>query len=156
MEKAPLYRKENKRAVHYRGDIGGEYRYSRNTKKQKEGEFTHQGMKQGKQRGLDYTPLFKFLLSKVGKNWDEIHSEAVSRLDKEDPIFIMVAIKDEDKKGSFRYGESTYYSGLFVDENHILQKVKPELSINDFYPKCTCCTHTFNGIVVTNKYINPL
>jgi len=43
------------------------------------------------QRGLDYTPLFFFLLSKIGQHWDEVYSEAISRLDRPDPIFWMVA-----------------------------------------------------------------
>ncbi len=29
-------------------------------------------MKRGVERGLDYTPLFKFLLSKVGSDWDSV------------------------------------------------------------------------------------
>lgn len=33
-------------------------------------------------RGLDYTPLFRFLLAKVGMPWNEIHPEAIARLDR--------------------------------------------------------------------------
>lgn len=96
-------------------------------------------------RGLDYTPLFRFLLSKVGQNWDEIFSEARSRLDKTDPIFWMVAMNEQEKKDYVRVGESSYYSGLFVDENGILQIHNPNLKAVDMMPFCNCCTHTFNG-----------
>ena len=54
------------------------------------------------QRGLDYTPLFKFLLKKVGSNWDDVYSEAVSRLDRPDPIFWLVAINENQKKDYVR------------------------------------------------------
>ena len=96
-------------------------------------------------RGLDYTPLFKFLLSKVGNNWNEVFSEAKSRLDKQDPIFWMVALNEEEKKDCVRVGESTYFSGLFVDNNGVLQLVNPNLKAVDMKPFCDCCTHTFNG-----------
>lgn len=111
-------------------------------------------MKQGVQRGLDYTPLFKFLLSRVGKNWDEIYAEAVYRLDKKDPIFWM--IEEENNHGNsvpcgvFRYGNS-FFNTLYIDENNLLQKVNKELTVNDLYPSCSCCTHTFNGVVLKNK-----
>lgn len=143
-DKKPLWRKENKIALHYRGDTGGEFRHSRHTKKD-----TKRGMGGKKQRGVDYTPLFKFLLSKVGQNWDSVYSEAISRLDKKDPIFWMVYTNlNAEMKDSFRAGESSQYSCLFVDDNNILQLVNPNLSINDFKPSCHCCTHTFNGKVI--------
>ncbi|MGB4774294.1 MAG: hypothetical protein WBP45_03920 [Daejeonella sp.] len=63
-----------------------------------------------KQRGLDYTPLFRFLLSKVGANWNNVFSEAKARLYKPDPIFWMVAIHENDKKDYFSSGESSYFS----------------------------------------------
>ena len=40
-----------------------------------------------KQHGLDYTPLYKFLLFKVGRKWDEVYSEAIARLDKKNQFF---------------------------------------------------------------------
>ena len=161
-KKDPLYRKENKLALHYRGDTGGEYRHSRNTKRNKESDEIRSSMKGKKQRGRDYTPLFRFLLSKVGKKWDEVYSEAVSRLDREDPIFWMVYLEEpahdihhpEGKmNGSFRAGESSYYSKLRVDENGILQYVNPDLTINDFVKSCDCCTHTFNGKIINRPWI---
>jgi hypothetical protein len=161
--KEPLYRKENKLAIGYRGDIGGDFRHTRNTKKFKRSDNHLSGMGGNKQRGVDYTPLFRFLLSKVGEKWDAVYSEAVSRLDREDPIFWMVYTEDpvvdfhhpdQEMKESFRAGESSMYSKLMVDENGILQYVNPNLTINDFHKTCHCCTHTFNGKVINNPWIN--
>jgi len=107
----------------------------------------------GKQlRGLDYTPLFRFLLSKIGADWSSVYSEAVSRLDKPDPIFWLVAKSAYDRQKCVRVGESTYFSGLYVDERGLLQAVDPNLSVVDLYPLCGCCTHTFNGKPFTNRF----
>lgn len=145
--KEPLYRKVNTRARHIHHNFGSEARYDRNTKK-----GMNKSMKKDVERGLDYTPLYRFLLSKVGKNWDEVHSEAVSRLDHEDPIYHLVARHEAEKKDSVRCGESAYYSGLYVDENNTLQKVNPDLKNEDFFPGCHCCTHTFNGTPFQKTY----
>ncbi|MDP1183677.1 hypothetical protein Q6285_30915, partial [Klebsiella pneumoniae] len=72
-------------------------------------------MKKGVRRGLDYTPLFRFLLSRVGQDWDEVYSEAVARLDLKDPIFWMVALREMDEQDYIRAGEASYFSGLKVD-----------------------------------------
>ncbi len=153
--KKPLYRKENKTVHGYRGDKGGDYCHSRHTKQTHQEELdevARKGMKGNVKRGRNYTPLFRFLLSKVGQNWNEVYSEAVNRLDTEKPIFWMVALKEEDKKATIRIKESSYWSGLYVDENNILQKVNPDLTIQDLHPYCNCCTHTFNGVEFTNKF----
>lgn len=102
-------------------------------------------MKKSDQRGLDYTPLYKFLLSKVGEDWDKVHSQAVARLDKEEPIYHLVAKIPSKKREYVCCDESTYYSGLYVDDDNILQKVNKDLKNEDLYPSCWCCTHTFNG-----------
>lgn len=68
-----------------------------------------------------------------------------SRLDKSEPIFWMVSLNEIDKKDFIGTGESTYFSGLFVDENNILQKCNPELTKENMIKFCDCCTHTFNG-----------
>lgn len=157
--KKPLYRKDNKRlrmgGAHI--NTGGEYRYKRNTKEFKNSEAQREGMRV-RNLGVDYTPLFRFLLSKVGQVWSEVHSEAVSRLDKSEPIYWMVR---EDKSkiddcGFFRVSENTMWQELYVDADGILQKAPlPE------YPKvsCACCTHTFNGNILPNNkpehYYNP-
>ena len=143
--KKPLYRKVNTRARGVHHYFGGDYRNNRN----KESSI---GMSQGIQRGLDYTPLFKFLLSKVGCNWDDIHSEAVSRLEKQEPIFWIVAKNKESADDYLRVGESSYYSGLFIDSNNLLQIAAPEITEKTLEPLCKCCTHTFNGIQYTRKF----
>ena len=145
--KEPLYRRVNTlaRGMHHGG---GEYRWSRHRQDQ-----IGQGKMHGeKRRGLDYTPLFKFLLSRVGKDWDEVYGEAVSRLDRTEPIFWMVAASEHEKKPCVRVGESSYYSGLFVDENNRLAVVEPNLRVEHMKPSCTCCTHTFNGAPFVQKY----
>jgi len=145
-EKPKLYRKVNTKAKGVQHLFGGDFKDTRNSK----GESVQQvkGTMFGtKQRGLDYTPLFKFLLSKVGSKWDEVFSEAKSRLDREEPIFWIVALHEDEKKDYVRVGESTYFSGLFVDDDGILQLVNPNLKAVDMTPSCNCCTHTFNGKV---------
>jgi hypothetical protein len=153
-EKEPLYRKVNTKARGVHHNKGGDAKYDRNTKK------GFEKMKQGVQRGLDYTPLYRFLLSKVGQDFDTVFSEAVSRLDKEDPIWHIVIRPEENltiRIEPARYicsGESTFYSALYVDDNNVLQLVDPNLKNEDFAPGCTCCTHTFNGKPLLRKYIN--
>lgn len=144
-DKNPLYRKVNTKARGVYHLIGGNYSDARN-------KDSAIGMRQGVQRGLDYTPLFRFLLSSVGKKWDDVYSEAISRLDKRDPIFWLVSIEKEDAEESVRVGESSYYSGLYVDELGLLQVVNPTVNETTLEPKCGCCTHTFNGVVFTKKY----
>ena len=103
-------------------------------------------------RGLDYTPLFRFLLSKVGKPWDDVHAEAVARLDKPDPIFWLVALPGQDRNDYVRVGESSYYSGLYIDDAGGLQLVDASLGPASLTPSCACCTHTFNGVRFTQRF----
>jgi len=147
-EKKPLYRKENKRALHHRSnDPGSQYRYERNSKAMNKFEGTHKSIKRTR-GGYDYTPLYMFLLSKVGSKWDEVFSEAVSRLDKEDPIWDMVMLDLTEKykykkigHGIARIENAQYHSLTVVDG--ILVKIDPEAKP---YPaSCSCHTHTFNG-----------
>ena len=149
-QKEKLYRKDNKKALHYEGNTGWEYRYDRNTKKLKEFEGNFKGIKKT-DKGMDYTPLYRFLQSKVGSNWDEVHSEAISRLDKEEPIWHIVILDTEEpsrynlKSGITRVGNSQYHS-LTVNEDRILVKINSDAL--PYPPSCSCCTHTFNGKVI--------
>ena len=143
-DKKPLYRKVNTRARRVRHFFGGDFKHSRN-KKRESLEQMKGSMHGQKERGLDYTPLFRFLLSKVGTNWDEVFSEAKSRLDKPEPIFWLVALHNDEKRDYVRTGESTYFSGLYVDNKGVLQLTKPALKAKDMTPFCDCCTHTLNG-----------
>jgi hypothetical protein len=141
--KKPLYRKVNTRARGVRHNFGGDFKNSRHAKSVIADQVTN-SMHGKKERGLDYTPLFRFLLSKVGSTWDEVYSEAISRLDKKEPIFWLVALDEADKKDYVRIGDSSYFSGLYVDENKVLRLSNPELKAKDLKPFCECCTHTLN------------
>ena len=108
-----------------------------------------------RRQGRDYTPLYRFLLSKVGEDWDAVHAEAVSRLEDPAPIFHMVALKPADRRPVMRSGESSYYSGLYVDDTGRLAVVDPGIDHTTFEPSCGCCTHTFNGKPVVKPYTGP-
>lgn len=139
-EKAPLYRKYNKRAWGYHHSS---FRDDRNSKEVKYFEGAHRSMPRSR-AGYDYTPLFRFLLSKVGQEWDGIFSEAVSRLDKQVPIFWIVDLHFKNgARGVTGIGESTYYSKLTVRDG-ILEIADREAPLPVKY--CNCCTHTFNGV----------
>ena len=151
----PLHRPVNTKArgVHHR--FGGKASWDRNTKSAARDESMLGSMHGSKRRGLDYTPLFRFLLSRVGQDWDKIHSEAIARLDRPDPIFWMVAIRPEDRKPYFVTGESTYFSGLYVDGENRLAVVAPDITAASLEPVCGCCTHTFNGTRFTQAFTTP-
>lgn len=149
-EKGPLYRKVNTRVrdprrVH---TVGGDFRHERNTKTHSDPEHapTKRGMGKKERRGLDYTPLFRFLLSRVGKPWSDTFAEAQRRLDKPDPIHWMVRGLDDLDEPYVRLSESSYWSKLYVDNDGVLRKVDPNFGPENFpTPTCTCCTHSFNG-----------
>jgi len=142
-EKKPLYRKVNTRTHNVHHGQGGEYRWQRNTKV--DAEAPDRSMHSTLRHGRDYTPLFRFLVSKVGQPWGVVFSEAVGGLDEQKPIFDMVALRQVDKTDIVRSGESSYFSGLFIDDEGLLQKTNPNLTAKDMVPFCHCCTHTFNG-----------
>ena len=113
--KEPLYRKVNTRARGVHHHFGGDYRHQRNTADEDDPTRTRGSMHGSKRRGLDYTPLFRFLLSKVGEDWDAVYGEADARLDRPDPIFWLVARTEADERDYVCLGESSYYSGLTID-----------------------------------------
>lgn len=145
MNKAPkpLYRKFNKRAAGFHHNTPpGRFGDERNTKVIKNSEVLFMSIGHTRE-GYDYTPLFRFLLSRVGHNWDEVFSEAIERLDKPEPIFRMVDLhyKNGDA-GIVRLGENSYYSKLTVI-NGIL--VYTDEHAGPPVPACTCCSYSFNG-----------
>lgn len=143
-EKSKLYRKVNTKTYNVHHYYGGDFKNSRNSKRETL-ENIRGSMFGKKERGLDYTPLYRFLLSKIGGVWNEIYSEAKSRLDKPEPIFHMVALNYDDKEDFICVGESSYFSGLYVNNDGILQMSNPNLKAFNMKPFCSCCTHTFNG-----------
>ncbi len=150
--KEPLYRKVNTRTHGVHHGRGGEARWERNTKATARADTMRGSMHSGLRHGRDYTPLFRFLQSRVGRPWHEVHSEAVARLDRPDPIFWIVARIEADRKPVVRVGESSYWSGLFVDDEGVLALVAPDQGVETLWPACLCCTHTFNGKPFTNPY----
>ena len=104
-----------------------------------------------KRRGRDNTPLFRFLLSMIGEDWEKVHEEAVERLDTAEPIFWMVA-RNEHEKTPYIRTENAIFSGLYVDGAGNLAKVAPDLRNEDLMPHCSCCTHTFNGVALVEEY----
>lgn len=142
-----LYRKKNTTARGVKHNCGGDYKSKRNSK-----NSSLVKMKKGFNRGLDYTPLYKFLLKRVGFSWDETFSLASNRLDQDQPIYHIVSVTLNEADEYVRIGESSYYSGLYVDDEGVLRVVNPELNETSFSPICPCCTHTFNGIQFTKKH----
>ena len=108
----------------------------------------------GAQIGWDYTPLFKYLLSKVGQSWNDIYKDVKSRLNSTIPIYWMVyRYRNIDNLvGYIRVGKSTYYSSLCVDSKGLLQYVDKTIDQHTLKPDCDCCTHTFNGKKFSKKY----
>ena len=84
--KEPLYRKVNTVARGVRHPHSGEFRRQRNGKAETTAKAD--GVTRGKMRPavrsgfFDDTPLFRFLLSKVGQDWTAVQAEAISRLDR--------------------------------------------------------------------------
>lgn len=156
MKKEPLYRKVNTTARGVFHRFGPDFSITRRSVNAGEVELDAISMKKGVRRGLDYTPLFRFLLSRVGRNWDEVYSEAVSRLDRKDPVFWMVALRETDEQDYIRSGEASYFSGLKVDESGVLRVVNAMVGPGSLAPQCPCCTHTFNGIRFTRPYDESL
>lgn len=145
-QKEPLYRRVNTRTRGVRHG-GGEARWDRHSK-----AGMAASMHAGQRNGLDYTPLFRFLLSKVGQDWDHVRSEAVARLDGVEPIYWMVARSELDERPCVVMGETSFWSGLKVDELNRLVKVAPDLTLEDMVPGCACCTHTLNGVRFTRRF----
>lgn len=173
MKKKPLYRKENKTSLQTKYYIrrGKDHRHTRHTKKFLNSEAQSMSMNSG-HYGRDYAPLYNYLLKAVGRNWDDVYSEVKNRIgvlpDYFNPIFTMVNenvfIKDDGFLyklhahygickiyPSFRAGEFTYYSSLYVDENNMLRKVSNINKGEMLEVTCGCHTHSFNGKVFKGK-----
>lgn len=150
--KKPLYRPVNTRTHGVRHGSGKASRWERNTKGVLASDAKTGSMHSGQRHGFDYTPLYRFLLSRVGEDWEETFREAVSRLDRAAPIFWMVARDEAGRTACFRAGESSWFSGLYVDEAGRLALVDPDMDETRMAPLCACCTHTFNGKRFTRRF----
>lgn len=149
-----LYRPCNTTAHGARRTTGGDYRHQRHTKLEIGSDAKTGRMRpvRGRTPDRDYTPLFRFLLSKVGEPWAEVYGEAIARLDREEPIFWLVALEESARTAVVRVGESTYYSGLYVDDAGTLQLVDPTQNVATMVPTCGCCTHTLNGVLFVRPW----
>ncbi|PTT86751.1 hypothetical protein DBR42_13080 [Pelomonas sp. HMWF004] len=152
VRKPLLFRKVNTTAHGVHHLDGGDFRDQRQDREPGQLDLARLPMHGRLRRGLDYTPLFRFLLSKVGEDWNAVHAEAVSRLDRSEPIFWLVARGPSEERDCVRIGESSYFSGLKIDSEGRLQRVNPALGPESLAPDCKCCTHTFNGIRFTRPF----
>lgn len=144
-----LYRSVNTTTRHHSNNPGAEYRGKRNAKKLSNELLPQRESMHGKQnRGRDYTPLFHFLLKQIGQPWDEVFSKASARLDTTEPVFWLVALHEHQRRDLVCIDESSFYPGLFVDENGRLQQVNPAITGKDVEVTCRCCTLTFIGVPV--------
>ena len=150
--KEPLYRKVNTTAHRVHHGRGGDFSDDRNARATQGDEPVRSPMHGRRQLGLDYTPLFRFLISKVGAPWDGVYSEALARLDRPDPIFWLVARRPNERRRYVLVGESSYYNGLYVDDAGTLQLVDKVVGPSSLVPRCRCCTHTFNGTPFTRPF----
>ncbi|KTC40452.1 hypothetical protein AO265_21005 [Pseudomonas sp. ABAC61] len=138
MEKQPLYRKVNTRTRGVSHKVHPPYARQRHSKALAAKEQQRGSMHSGLRLGLDYTPLFRFLLSRVGEPWDAVFSE------------------DEHERTDYvRIGHFSFFSGLYVDAEGRLQMVDPQLRAANMSPDCPCCTHTLNGVPFGQPYCRP-
>ena len=125
LQKPLLYRSVNTRTHGVRHGSCSACRYKRHSKKAQRALSTRGSMHSHHQHGLDYPPLFRFLLSKVGHQWDNVFSEANARLDRPDPVFWMVALHESDKRDYVVLDENSYYSGLCVGASPLFPHHSP-------------------------------
>ncbi|ENY0879170.1 hypothetical protein ACFVFU_000224 [Enterobacter hormaechei] len=141
-----LYCSVNTTTRHHSNNPGAEYCWERNRKRVGDELLAkRESIHGGQKHGRDYTSLFYFLIKKIGKSWNEIFSEVCGRLDTTEPVFWLVALHEHQRRDLFCIGESSFYPGLFVDENGILQEVNTSITIKDVKVTCRCCTHTYIG-----------
>lgn len=134
----PLYRKVNRKCLHCYDTKSKHYRWQRNTKKEKkllEDSISHGKMHKRPSmflgRKYDYTPMLMYVLNRVGEDVDKVYSDVCKRIEGEGKVLFnkMVSRKPKETlKDYFRYGEGSYYSQLYVDDENKIQKVNPNLS----------------------------
>lgn len=146
---APLYRKVDTTAHGVRHRFGGDERDVRAARSARldDDAPARAGMHGRVRRGRDYTPLFRFLQSRVGQPWASVHSEAVARLDDDRaPIGWLVTVHGPPARDRVLIGESSWWRALYVDDAGLLQFVDPSLDAAELAPDCACCTHTLDGV----------
>ncbi|WP_297627201.1 hypothetical protein [uncultured Rikenella sp.] len=147
----PLYRKVNRKSsyqCHVIESKGGRFAWQRHSKAMRQFDGRYLPMRSATSsvtNGYDYTPLFRYLLSRVGDRWDEIYSAVKPRLNTTEPIWWVVSQDGypQDGCGWVHIGEGACWSKLWIDAEGRLRKVDPMLS--NISPDCSCHTHSFNG-----------
>ncbi len=99
--KKPLYQKVNPTAHGVYHHIGGNFSEARNQTNSIDAPMS-QSLRKGARRGLGDTPLFRFLLSRVGRHWNGTFSVAVGRFDQNATTFWLVALREEDAQDYVR------------------------------------------------------
>lgn len=157
----PLYRKWNTRVLspsYWLNLWGGDYRHER-SKHKNDFETTKLPMKKNRGAGYDYTPLYQYLRSHVGENWNDIYSKILPRLpdtkEGREAWTIFVLQPGEKVRPLVRYGPRSMFSALYIDEKNLLQVVDPTVGVehcNAPYGKDFPETYTLNGkrIMKTN------
>ena len=144
-----LYKKQNNKSLMTRNyqPFNPEFKWKRNSKEMKNFDGNKQSMT-SKKHERDYTPLFLFLIASVGNKADDVYSIAKRRSDERFQEYWNYMF---DGSEFHRMGENSYYSGLMIDENGLIQKVDPTLEgrLDQFmydagYDKWT---QSFNGKV---------
>ena len=123
-QKNPLYRKINTKSLSTRYWVEGKPKYKHDKLKYEREGLMVIPIKRRRVHGcnwgnFNYNPLFRFLHSKVGSNWDEIYSECCDRLLYREPVWVLV---DRYYKGydTVRFGENNYWDKLYINEYGIL------------------------------------
>lgn len=134
----PLYRKVNRKCLHCYDAKASHYRWQRNTKK--ENKLIEDSVSHGKMHKrpsiftshkYDYTPMIMYVLNRVGEDFDKVYSDVCKRIEGEGKVLFnkMVSKKPKEELNDyFRYGEGSYYSQLYVDDENKIQKINPNLS----------------------------
>ena len=150
--KAPLYRKVNTTAHGVHHARGGNYRDQRNSKARGCSELPREGGPGRRGRALYHPSFFNCLLAPGGRLWLAVLGAGGRRLPPPDPIFWLVALHEHQRRPYVLIGESSYFSGMYVDADGLLQLVDPSMGPSSLVPLCRCCTHTFNGLPFTRPF----
>ena len=130
----PLYRKENTKGWLNRiYKKGGQYKWRRYSERDIKAGKKKEGMQEYKVgwTAYNYNPLFHYLLGCIGKDVNEVRKAVQSRLNSMEPFNIMVhddGTGQPPTRDSFRFGENSYWSQLYVDGDNKIQAVNPDLS----------------------------
>lgn len=154
----PLYRKVNRKSSYQcrcTEAKGGRFAWARHSKAMRQFDGRRLPTRNAKSPymtdGYDYTPLYRYLLSRVGEPWDDIYAYVKPRLNTTEPIWWLVSRTGfpKDNLSFCRIGEGSYWSRLWIDPEGRLQKVDPTHSHTE--PDCQCHTYSFDGSRIVGR-----